>query len=590
MKHVSPRQIAGRIALIYALFGVVWIALTDTAVTAIVEKNAFLVYVHTVKGWAFIFLTALLVYYLVRCYASAIEHSENELASSEERYRRIFETAHEGICTTDPMGRILLVNARFAQMVGRSVEELIGEPLLTLVDPESRHELAGRIQNGAASSTHPCDVKLCVQSGQEVWAMAAISPMFTDDGCHLGSLFMFTDISDRKRLESQVRQFQKLEAVGQLAGGVAHDFNNIVTAVLGNVDLMRLRLKRDPIPVESLSSDIDQIERAGERAMALTRQLLMFSRRQVVRPEIIDVGRLLSEMEKMLSRLIRDDIVLRVAVDEDVPFVRADAGQLEQVVVNLVVNARDAMPEGGQIVVKASAAQLDAEYAALHPDAQPGSYALIEVSDTGHGMDEATVQRVFEPFFTTKPAGKGTGLGLATAYGIIKQSGGHISVYSEPGIGSTFRVYLPATDECPEAEPVHQTAGPEVGGNETILVCEDNEAIRKLLCRVLKEKGYNVNVFGSPSAAIEFAQSYDGHIDLLITDVVMAGMNGPDLAETLQSTRPDLKVLYVSGYPSDVISHHGVLERSADFLSKPFTASALLQRVREVLDAAGVKN
>lgn len=580
----QPHRMGVKIAAIYACVGALWILLTDVVLRTFVDNPVKWSALQTAKGWAFIAVTSFLVYWLVRDYAAAVAKSGSELDRSERSYRRIIETANEGICSVDTVGNVVFANARFTEMVGYPTAELIGEPLLTLVDTESRHELAGRLQDGAIESGKPCDVKLRGNSGQEIWTLAAISPMFNEANCRVGSLLMFTDISERKRLHSQIMQLQKMEAVGQLAGGIAHDFNNIITTILGNVDLMRLQLKRRPIAVESLAADVDQVERAGERAMALTRQLLAFSRRQPVRAEIVHPKLLLADMEKMLTRLIREDIQLQIVSAEDTPAIRADAGQLEQVIVNLVVNARDAMPNGGKLTVEASGITLDSDFVHMHPEAHEGHHLVIAISDTGHGMDKQTLERIFEPFFTTKPVGQGTGLGLATVYGIIKQFGGHVSVYSEPNVGSTFRVYVPAVQDDAPREGSRLVNETTPGGNETVLVCEDSDSIRNLLCRVLREKGYDVMVADSPEVALDLADQRDGPIHLLITDVIMAGQSGPELAAELQSRRPDLKVLYVSGYTSEMIGQYGLLEDGANFLAKPFTSELLLQKIRDMLE------
>jgi PAS domain S-box-containing protein len=579
---IQPAGAALRIAFIYALFGVLWILFSDAALAAIVGNADLLTHLQSIKGVVYVVTTALLVYFLVRGYALAMRASSSRLLQSEAQYRRIVETANEGICTLDADARILLANARLASMVGYSPQELTGTWLLALLDPESQAVLTSRLSESDPAQV--CDLRLRRRDGQEVWAIAVASPMTDEQERRVGSLLMLTDISERKRLESQLLQFQKMEAIGQLAGGVAHDFNNIVTAILGNVDLLRLHLRRRPIQAEELGGDVDQIERAGERAMALTRQLLTFSRRQVVKPELLDPVRLLADMQKMLERLIRDDVRLRITAGPDVPPILADAGQFEQVIINLVVNARDAMPEGGQVTVHTSRVDLDETYIAMQPEAHAGPHVLIAVSDTGTGMDAQTIQRIFEPFFTTKPAGKGTGLGLATVYGIVKQFGGHIRVYSEVGLGTTFKVYVPAAASGPVigGEAPRETS--EAGGNETIMVCEDEPSIRDLFRRVLEERGYRVLATDSPLTAIDISEKHAGPIELLITDVVMPDINGPQLSEHMRGARPRLKTLYVSGYTSDVVAEHGILSGEAEFLEKPFSAQVLTRRVREVLD------
>jgi CheY-like chemotaxis protein len=376
-----------------------------------------------------------------------------------------------------------------------------------------------------------------------------------------------------------------MEAIGQLAGGVAHDFNNIVTAILGNVDLMRRQMKRQPVPLDQLATDVDQVEQATERAMALTRQLLTFSRRQPVEPEVVQPARLLGDIEKMLRRLIREDIDLRIVVAPDVAMVRVDTGQLEQVIVNLAVNARDAMPSGGKLTIEAFNVELDADYVASHAGAAAGPHVVFAVSDTGTGIETKVLPRIFEPFFTTKPKDQGTGLGLATVYGIAKRFDGHVTVYTEMGIGTTFKVYLPRSAGQAGRAASGVQAVPVAGGTETLLVCEDDETIRQLMCRVLTERGYQVLSAENSQKGIELAARHEGPIDLLVTDVIMQGMSGGQMAQQLKAQRPNMRILYVSGYTSDVVEQHGVLESGIQFLQKPFTAEDLARRVRELLDS-----
>ncbi len=393
---------------------------------------------------------------------------------------------------------------------------------------------------------------------------------------------------ERKELEDQLRQAQKMEAVGQLAGGVAHDFNNILTAILGNAELAANEAESSLPSNDELVQGLQQIRLSAERAAGLTRQLLAFSRRQVSQPKILDLNRTLTDLDSMLRRLLTEDIRLTLNLSPNLLNIRADAGQIEQVVLNLTVNARDAMPNGGHLSLETTNALLDDGYVSTHPDAQAGPHVVLAVSDTGCGMDAATAERVFEPFFTTKGMGQGTGLGLATVYGIIKQSGGHVRVYSEPGRGTTFKVYLPAVD-MPATRPEKlSTDSPTPPGTETILFCEDHEMVRHLGKQMLTGAGYEVLAASDGRQALDLAAEHAGSIDLLVTDVVMPDTNGKELAETLLATNPRVKTLFMSGYTSDIIAHHGVLDEGVEFLEKPFNQAKLLRRVREVLDGAGV--
>ena len=392
-------------------------------------------------------------------------------------------------------------------------------------------------------------------------------------------LSVIRDITDQRELEERFRQSQKMEAVGRLAGGVAHDFNNLLTVILGYDDVLLHGL--EPGPLREAAQEVRQ---AGERAAALTRQLLAFSRKQTLVPEVLDLGDVVSGLSTMVERLIGEDIKVSVVVSPNVGRVKADRGQLEQVVMNLAVNARDAMPKGGSLIFELQNVELDDAYAATHAEVEPGPYVLLAISDTGTGMDAETQKRIFEPFFTTKEAGKGTGLGLSTVYGIVHQSGGSIDVYSELGRGTTFKVYLPrfAGDAAvPRADSgLHPTLATE---SETVLVVEDEAAIRQLTKLILQKAGYTVLLAESPVAAERIAGSHPGPIHLLLTDVVMPGMRGPELAERLIRLRPDLRVLFMSGYTDDAIVHHGFLDAGREFLQKPFTPNVLLRKVREVL-------
>jgi signal transduction histidine kinase/CheY-like chemotaxis protein len=382
--------------------------------------------------------------------------------------------------------------------------------------------------------------------------------------------------------EKQLVQSQKLEAVGRLAGGISHDFNNLLTVILGYSDIMKRNLPEgDP-----LRRNVDEITRASERAASLTRQLLAFSRKQVMQPKVFDLNTVVSDLEKMLRRMIGEDIELRVTAETDLGNIKADPVQLEQVLMNLVVNARDAMPKGGKLSIETANVYLDESYSQDHVSVVPGHYVMLAISDTGCGMDEETRQRIFEPFFTTKEQGKGTGLGLSMVYGIVKQSGGNIWVYSEEGRGTTFKIYFPSVTAA--AEEYRRAAhGLEVeGGSETILLVEDAEWVRTLARQVLESAGYRVLEAGNADAAIKLCESINGdRIDLLLTDVVMPGMSGNDMSRILLAKHPGMPVVYMSGYTDDAIVQHGVLEAGINFLQKPFTPAALALKVREVLDS-----
>jgi two-component system cell cycle sensor histidine kinase/response regulator CckA len=399
------------------------------------------------------------------------------------------------------------------------------------------------------------------------------------------------DITERRRaedekaaLELQLRRAHKMEAIGQLAGGVAHDFNNVLTAIMGNVDMLRSQLERASLPNDEWVGQLDQIERAAQRAAALTHQLLAFSRRQPVRQAVLDLNQVLSDMRPMLARLISEDIALELQPGEDLARVRADSGQIEQVIMNLVVNARDAMPEGGRIVLETANAIVDELHVAAHPEARPGAYVLLMVRDTGCGMTPEILEHAFEPFFTTKPLGQGTGLGLATVYGIVRQAGGHVLVSSQAGRGTSFRVYWPALEVPLPAAALAWDEGRGLGGSETVLLCEDDAAVRDLAVHFLRAAGYTVLAAEDGRRALDLAGAHAGPIDLLITDVIMPEVDGRYVSEALSAARPALKTLYMSGYPASVVAQRRVLDTEIQLLEKPFTRERLLRCVRMLLD------
>jgi signal transduction histidine kinase len=383
-----------------------------------------------------------------------------------------------------------------------------------------------------------------------------------------------------RRSEEQLRQSQKVEAIGRLAGGIAHDFNNLLTVINGYTELLLGRFQGD----DRTSKDINEIRKAGERAASLTRQLLAFSRKQILEPRVLDLNAIVVDMEKLLKRLIGEDIELTIDPASDLRRIKADAGQIEQVIMNLAVNARDAMPQGGKLTIETVNVDLNDAYASRHISVRPGPYVMLAVSDTGCGMNPEAMAHIFEPFFTTKGPGKGTGLGLSTVYGIVKQSGGNVWVYSEPDQGTTFKIYLPQVEGAVDRPPRERPGLGAPGGSETVLLAEDQQEVRALARQILEMSGYTVIEACGGGEAFEVCLQHKGPIHLMVSDVVMPQMGGRELAQRVALLRPDMKVLYMSGYTSNAIVHHGILNPGTAFLQKPFTPDSLARKVREVLD------
>jgi len=418
-----------------------------------------------------------------------------------------------------------------------------------------------------------------------------VRPLRGPDGDIVGVIGVALDITDRKQLADQLRQSQKLQAVGELAGGVAHDFNNLLMVVKGHAEMLLDRLPRGSADRQNPAlQNVEQIQQAAERAAALTRQLLAFSRMQVLQPRVLDLNEVVAGMIQMVSRVIGANIELAFLPGANLGRVKADPSQIEQVALNLVVNARDAMPDGGRLTIETSNVQLERDYATQHAVVDPGPYVMLTVSDTGTGMDAATKARIFEPFFTTKSQGRGTGLGLATVYGVVKQSGGYVWVYSELGHGTTFKVYLPMVQAPAEKTAPEKIVQGHEPGTETILFVEDEQSVRELVSEYLSARGYQVLDASDGQQALEIAAAHAGKIQLLITDVVMPRLSGRELAARLTAARPDLKVLYISGYTDDSVFRHGVLQGGMDFLQKPFNLKALATKIREVLERVPVNS
>ena len=475
---------------------------------------------------------------------------------------------------------IVFVNEAFERHTGWQRHEVIGKPVTILEGPGTDAALLARLQEHVRrGESLRAEVLHYTRDGAEYWVEMVMGPLYDAEGVHTHWVSVHRDVSERKRLEEQLFQAQKMEAVGRLAGGVAHDFNNVLTAISGFSELLLEELPAGEGPHE----EVLQIRAAAARATALTRQLLAFSRKQILRPRLVDVGTLVRELERLLQRAVTEEVTIRMTVAAFTSPVLADPVQLEQVLLNLAVNASEAMPDGGMISIEVSDIALGESYAHRHHGVQPGHYVCLTVTDTGVGMDRATRERIFEPFYTTKPGG--TGLGLSTVYGIVRQSGGHLWVYSEPGTGSTFKIYLPvATSDVPVAEPEPVLDG-SLGGTETILVVEDEALVRDVTRAMLVRRGYTVLLANDGDHAMRVAADYFGTIDLVLTDGVMPRANGRRVAERLRMLRPGVRVLFMSGYTEDAIVHHGVLEPGIVLLEKPFTEQDLARTVRAVLDA-----
>lgn len=506
-----------------------------------------------------------------------------------EETLRIRETAIEaisqGIVLTDPTipdNPIVYASPSFERMTGYSPEEARGRNCRFLQGKETNPDAIARLRratlDGRAVTVELLNYR---KDGSAFWNALSVSPVRDSQGKLTHFVGVLTDVTERRRLEEQYRQIQKMDAIGQLAGGVAHDFNNLLTVINGYSEILLDTLPPDDLSRESLV----EILKAGERSAELTQQMLTFSRQQVLDPRVIELNRVVAETEKMLRRLIGADVRLAVCTEPSLWPTRADPGQIGQVLMNLAVNARDAMPRGGCLTIETQNVTLDADYVWSHPDARQGDHVVIAVSDSGVGMSPEVQTRIFEPFFTTKEAGKGTGLGLATVYGIVKQSGGHIAVYSELGKGTTFKVYLPRAESTDEVSllSVGITAAPR--GHETILLVEDDEGVRRFSRRALEGSGYCVLEAANGEEAEVIAAAHHGAIHLIVTDVILPGGAGPEMAERISGRRAEVKRLFVSGYTSEAAVRHGMLEKGVHFLQKPFSPSSLVHKVREVLDS-----
>jgi two-component system, cell cycle sensor histidine kinase and response regulator CckA len=510
--------------------------------------------------------------------------AEEELRRSRQDLATTLDCMADGVITTDVEGRVTRINPAAQELTGWSIAEAQGKRLDELVhflnhrtqapvDHPVERVLEGGLRIGLAN-----DTVLIARDGAHVPIASSGAPILDGDGSIRGVVLVLKNMKSEYELTAMLNQAQKMEAIGQLAGGVAHDFNNLLTVIAAYSDIVLEAMT----PEDRFREEIEEIRKAGDRAASLTRQLLAFSRKQVLQPEVLDLNDVVARMDRMLRRLIGEDIDFATRLEPELVRVLVDPGQIEQIVMSLAVNARDAMPRGGKLTIETGNVILDEEYARSHPGARTGAHAMIAVSDTGTGMDPETQARIFEPFFTTKELGKGTGLGLSTVYGIVKQSGGNIWVYSELGVGTTFKVYLPRADA--DAGPTRIEAETGIAtGNETILLVEDEPAVRAAIRTMLRNGGYAVLDAGDADEAVDLCTRHQGEIHLLLTDVVLPGVGGRELANRILALRPDTKVAYMSGYTDDAVVHHGVLDPGTAFIEKPVTSSVLLAKLRGFL-------
>jgi two-component system cell cycle sensor histidine kinase/response regulator CckA len=514
-----------------------------------------------------------------------LKQARELLQKERETFFPILHKAPYGIALIDNDGKFIYINPAFTNITGYTLEDIFsGRDWFNVASPflEYRRKIINSLKRDVIQECTEKIFSIVCRNGEV--KEIEFKPTLLDDG---RIVVIISDITERKRaeeekviLQEELRQSQKMEAIGQLAGGVAHDFNNILTVIKGYSQLSIVEIKEgDP-----LRGNIEEIRKSVDRAADLTRQLLAFSRRQIMELRVLNLNTILQNLDKMLRRVIGEDMELGTLLTEDLGRVKVDPGQIEQVVINLAVNARDAMPKGGKLTIETANVELDETYARSHVAVKPGHYVMLSVSDTGVGMTPEVRNRVFEPFFTTKERGKGTGLGLSTVYGIVKQSSGNIWIYSELGKGTSFKIYLPRVDEPPEELGEKVETKEFTRGSETILLVEDDEEVRKLAVKILEKQGYTVLEASQGDEALILCKEHKGPIHLMVTDVVLPGMNGRELTTHLKMLHQEMKVLYMSGYTDNTITHHGVLEKGMNYIQKPFTVEGLGRKLREVLD------
>jgi two-component system cell cycle sensor histidine kinase/response regulator CckA len=521
----------------------------------------------------------------------SVKQSEARARQNEEKYRILVNNIPAMVFTGYEDETIDFFDDKIEKLTGYTREEFHSRQVkwIDLIDPEDLPEYKRQSLNAFHNNkSYIREYRIRPKLQQPIWIQERSQIICSSDGKIDYISGVFFDITEQKQaeetraiLEAQLLQAQKLESIGRLAGGIAHDFNNLLSAIIGFGEITKLDLPPD----NHCSSYVEEILKAADRGATLTKQLLAFSRKQILQPRVLNLNEVVVDLETMLQRLIGENIDLEVSLSPTLGNLKADPSQIEQVIVNLAVNARDAMPEGGKLTIETTNIDLDEVYTKQHKSVTPGPYVLLAVSDTGHGMQHDTLPHIFEPFYTNKEQGKGTGMGLATVYGIVKQSGGDIWVYSEPEKGSIFKIYLPRVEAAPEVEEKRELPARELRGHETILLVEDEELVRTMLSEALRRYGYQVLEAAQGSEAMMFLTEYQSPVGLLLTDVVMPEMSGQVLAERMVEINPELKVLFTSGYSDNAIVRHGILRSGVHFIQKPFTIVALLQKIREVLDS-----
>jgi two-component system cell cycle sensor histidine kinase/response regulator CckA len=521
---------------------------------------------------------------------STREKTEQALIKSEEKYRLLAEYANDVIWTVDLNLNMTYISPSVEHVRGYTVDEIMAQDIQEQLTPESYSQvkkvLSEELEIEKDKSSNPnrsrtLEIQTRCKDGTTKWSEIKVSFIRDAAGKATGIVGVGRDIGEKKDLLKQLIQAQKMEGIGVLAGGIAHDFNNLLTVINGYTDM----LIKNVSPSDPEFQELEQIRTAGQQATSLTSQLLAFSRKQVLQPRILNLNDIIVETDKMLRRLIGEHIELKNIPCPDLRPINADPVQIQQIVMNLAVNARDAMPKGGMLTLETANVDFDDAYLANHRVAKHGRYVMMAVSDNGAGMDEETQARVFEPFFTTKTKGQGTGLGLSTVYGIVKQSGGFIWVYSEPGRGTTFKIYFPQLEDEIQEQSEEVQSQQRHQGTETVLVVEDDESVRVLTCRTLHNQGYHVLEAANGIDALQIATDYSGEIHVILTDVIMPQMSGKEMVAQIEALRPGIKTLYVSGYTNNVIVHHGILDRNISFLQKPFTGEDLAQKLREVINS-----